>query len=259
MDDKHTLTLAGVSKRYANGPVPVTALDRISVEFETGQLVAVHGKSGSGKSTLLNMLTGIDHPNEGVVSFDGRPLPSNNESALARWRGRHVGIVFQFFQLVPTLTALENVTLPMDFVEVVARGRRESRARELLAAMGLEDHAHRFPAQLSGGEQQRVAIARAMANDPPVLVADEPTGNLDSRTAEAVAALLRTVARQGKMVIVVTHDEAMATSFDRIIRLSDGRIVADVRPHEPRGMDRTSAPGHRQAPVPEQAARRIGS
>ncbi len=222
------ICLNGVSKTYAAGE-PVAAISDIDLRFARGEHVAILGKSGSGKSTLLNMLTGIDRPSTGSVIADGVRVDALDETALARWRGRHVGIVFQFFQLVPTLTVRENILLAMEFVNAIPRQARGARADGLLATLGLERLADKLPADVSGGEQQRAAIARALANDPPILVADEPTGNLDSRTAGLVQDLLRRIADDGRTVIVVTHDESAARRFARTIRLEDGRVVADER------------------------------
>jgi putative ABC transport system ATP-binding protein len=187
------------------------------------------GRSGSGKSTLLNLVAGIDRPTSGEVVVGGAPVGGLDESALAAWRGRNVGVVFQFFQLLPTLTVVENVALPMDLC--ATRSPRDARARamELLAQVGIVDQATKLPASLSGGQQQRAAIARALANDPPVLVADEPTGNLDSRTAESVLGLLRVTAGAGRTVLMVTHERDVAGLVDRVVTLADGRVVGDVR------------------------------
>jgi putative ABC transport system ATP-binding protein len=222
------MSLNGVSKTYS-ADEPFAALADIDLTFVRGEHVAILGKSGSGKSTLLNILTGIDQPTAGSVVVDGMRIDVLDETALARWRGRTVGIVFQFFQLVPTLTVRENVLLAMEFVNAIPRAARLPRANELLATLGLERLAHKLPADISGGEQQRAAIARALANDPPLVVADEPTGNLDSRTAASVQDLLRRIADDGRTVIVVTHDETAAKRFGRVIHLKDGRVDSDVR------------------------------
>jgi putative ABC transport system ATP-binding protein len=218
--------LRDVTKVYPMGSRHYTALRGVSVTFHTGEFTAIVGPSGSGKSTILNMITGIDRPTSGEVIIGRDPIYRFSENALARWRGANVGIVFQFFQLLPTLTALENVMLPMDFLGV--RGARQERALALLRRVGLADHAHHLPSELSGGEQQRVAIARALANDPPILIADEPTGNLDSATGERVFTLLAELGRQGKSVIFVTHDPLLADYAERVIRVQDGRIVSDT-------------------------------
>jgi putative ABC transport system ATP-binding protein len=203
-------------------------LEDISFSVQEGSLFAINGPSGSGKSTLLNMLTGVDRPTSGRVVFAGQELRAKGENALARWRGKHVGIVFQFFQLLPTLTAEENIVLALELGGGAGLPRRRwrARARECLALVELEGLGRRLPSELSGGQQQRVAIARALANDPPVLVADEPTGNLDSRTAHAVFATLASLTSHGKTVIYVTHDRELAAQATARIELLDGRIVA---------------------------------
>ncbi|MDF1514510.1 MAG: ABC transporter ATP-binding protein, partial [Anaerolineae bacterium] len=180
------ITLHDVTKTYKTPTGDFDALKNISVEFMQGEFISVVGKSGSGKSTLLNMLTGIDRPTQGTVIIDKTDIHTLNESDTARWRGRHMGIVFQFYQLLPMLTLLENVMLPMDFSDSVPEAQRESRAMELLTLVGLRDTAHHLPHAVSGGQQQSAAIARALANNPPILVADEPTGNLDSRSADVI-------------------------------------------------------------------------
>ena len=203
-------------------------LDDVTFSVPARSLFAVNGPSGSGKSTLLNLLTGIDWPTTGRILFGNERLGARSENALARWRGRHVGIVFQFFQLVPTLTAIENVLLALELGnggELPRRAWREH-AQTCLEMVGLGAFARRLPSELSGGQQQRVAIARALANDPPVLVADEPTGNLDSKTAHDLFDLLASLPERGKTVIYVTHDRALAGRASAGIELLDGRIVA---------------------------------
>jgi ABC-type lipoprotein export system ATPase subunit len=202
-------------------------LDDVSFDVPDGSLFAINGPSGSGKSTLLNLLTGIDRPTRGRVLFGGVELRAKSENALAQWRGRHVGVVFQFFQLIPTLTALENVLLALELGKGGGLRRRQWRERAFacLETVGLREYARRLPSELSGGQQQRVAIARALANDPPVVVADEPTGNLDSKTAHAVFDTLANLTTQGKTVIYVTHDRELAGRATNRIALLDGRIV----------------------------------
>jgi ABC-type lipoprotein export system ATPase subunit len=200
-------------------------VDEVSVAVPRAALFAINGPSGSGKTTLLNLLTGIDRPTSGSVVFDGEPLVARTENALARWRGSHVGIIFQFFHLIPTLTAFENVLLALELGGGLRRSRWRPRAMECLAAVGVEQLAKRLPNELSGGEQQRVAIARALANDPPLLVADEPTGNLDSANAESVFALLEGLVERGKTVVYVTHDRTLAARASASIDLLDGRIM----------------------------------
>jgi putative ABC transport system ATP-binding protein len=225
----HMIELRNVTKRYPGEGAGLSALRDLDLRVAAGEFVAVVGRSGSGKSTLLNLVAGIDRPTSGEVVVAGAPVGDLDEGALAAWRGRNVGVVFQFFQLLPTLTVVENVALPMDLC--ATRSARDARARamELLAQVGIVDQATKLPASLSGGQQQRAAIARALANDPPVLVADEPTGNLDSRTAESVLGLLRATAGAGRTVLMVTHERDVAGLVDRVVTLADGRIVGDVR------------------------------
>ena len=217
-----------LSRVMATRPQKTVILDDVTFSVQTLSLFAINGPSGSGKSTLLNMLTGIDRPSSGRVVFGGAELAARSENALARWRGEHVGIIFQFFQLVPTLTALENVLLALELGKGGGLPRRawRERAQTCLETVGLGAFARRLPGELSGGQQQRVAIARALANDPPVLIADEPTGNLDSRTAHGVFETLASLTQQGKTVIYVTHDPVLAARADARIDLLDGRIVA---------------------------------
>jgi len=221
------IELHNVSKIYQGVGSACTALNCITHRFSAGEFAAIVGKSGSGKSTLLNMLTGIDHPSTGTVVINGTEVHTLNESDLASWRGRNIGIVFQFFQLIPTLTVIENILLAMDLVSVIPKSKRQARAENLLKQVGIDRHADQLPAALSGGEQQRAAIARALANDPPILVADEPTGNLDSVTSEVILKLLRELADSGKTVIVVTHDPSASARFERLVTLKDGRIESD--------------------------------
>lgn len=223
------IKLSGVTKLFSGSNGSFTALSNIELQITKGEFVAVVGKSGSGKSTLLNILTGIDHPDRGTAIINGAPLHTLDESRLATWRGVNIGIVFQFFQLIPTLSILENILLAMDFVNVIPKSKRMLRAKSLLALVGIETHADKFPAALSGGEQQRAAIARALANDPPILVADEPTGNLDSKNANDIHALFKQFAKEGKTVIVVTHEDVSAAGYDRTVTLRDGILINDER------------------------------
>ncbi len=223
------IELRNVSKTYSGAGSGFTALDRVDLKFSPGEFVAIVGRSGSGKSTLLNMLTGIDHPNSGTVVINGTEVHTLNEGELASWRGKNIGIVFQFFQLIPTLTVFENLLLAMDFVNVIPKHERQARAEMLLKQVGIGQHGHKLPAALSGGEQQRAAIARALANNPPILVADEPTGNLDSHTAEVIQSLFKELVDTGKTVIVVTHDRAGAARFKRVVTLKDGAVESDQR------------------------------
>ncbi len=219
------IQLNQVSKWFDTGAGRFDALKNITLEIKKGEFVAVTGKSGSGKSTLLNMLTGIDHPNSGEVHIGSAHLRNMDESKLAAWRGANVGIVFQFFQLIPTLTVLENLLIAMDFVNKIPPPQRKERALQLLRQVQIEEHKDKFPAGLSGGQQQRAAIARSLANDPPVLVADEPTGNLDMKTAGDVRAIFEELVQTGKTVIIVTHEQVFEKAYDRVITLSDGEIV----------------------------------
>jgi putative ABC transport system ATP-binding protein len=227
------LTVAGVIelrdvvKTYPLGAGTFTAIDRLSADIAEGEFVAVVGRSGSGKTTLLNLLAGIDRATSGTVRVADAYLGSLSESGLASWRGRAVGLVFQFFQLLPTLTVTENVLLPMDFARTIAPRLRRARAEELLERVGVADQGDKLPATLSGGQQQRAAIARALANDPPLLLADEPTGNLDSATAAAVLDVFAQVNKDGRTVVMVTHERDITAIASRRITLVDGRIVAD--------------------------------
>src|SRR5215213_4713341 len=203
--------LRGVVKAYTVAAGQFTALDHVNLEIAQGEFVTIVGRSGSGKTTLLNLLAGIDRPTSGDVFVDGTSLGLLSESRLAEWRGRNVGLVFQFFQLLPTLTVVENVVLPMEFAAIIPVAERQRRAMELLTRVGIQDQAHKLPTTLSGGQQQRAAIARALANEPPILLADEPTGNLDSATGAAVLQLLLEVNRsRGTTLVLVTHDPELA-------------------------------------------------
>ncbi|HTP08031.1 MAG TPA: ATP-binding cassette domain-containing protein [Anaerolineae bacterium] len=224
---EYLIEVRDVVKTFKTAAGPFTALKNVSLRVNRGEFVAVIGKSGSGKSTLLNMITGIDHPTAGEVYIDHTMVHDMGESKLARWRGKNLGIVFQFFQLLPTLTLAENIMLPMDFCGVYSPGGRKRRAAELLDMVGLGDQAHKLPSAVSGGQQQRAAIARALANDPPILVADEPTGNLDSKTAEDIFTLFETLASQGKTIVMVTHDADKAKRVQRAVVVSDGEIIEE--------------------------------
>lgn len=209
------------------GGATFTALRGITLQISAGDCVAVLGKSGSGKSTLLNLIAGLDRATTGEMRVAGVELGKLSENELARWRGANLGVVFQFFQLLPTLTIEENILLAMDFVGKIPAGRRRSRTHELLALVGLSDQAAKLPSTLSGGQQQRAAIARALANDPPLILADEPTGNLDTETAADVDAVFHQLTQQGKTLLIVTHDAGLAHGAHRVIQLKDGRISAD--------------------------------
>lgn len=226
--DQPAILLEGVHKGYPVGSNMVPALRDVTFRVEPGEYVAIVGASGCGKSTLLNLLAGIDTPDAGTVDVVGTRLNDLNQNRLAAWRGKSVGIIFQFFQLMPTLTALENVMLPMD---LAGRGRNaRDRAAHLLDRVGLTEHYDKLPSELSGGEQQRVAIARALANDPPLLLGDEPTGNLDSANGMAVTEILEELWRDGTTVVVVTHDLNLARRAPRVISMQDGRIIGDGVP-----------------------------
>jgi putative ABC transport system ATP-binding protein len=223
----HLIDLRDVVKTYETGAGELTVLQDVTLQVQAGEFVSVVGPSGSGKSTLLNMITGIDRPTNGEVFVGDQAVHTLSENQLARWRGRHVGVVFQFFQLLPTLTVLENVMLPMDFCETYRRRERKRRAMHLLEQVGIAAQAHKLPSALSGGEQQRAAIARALANDPSLVVADEPTGNLDTVTAGEVFALFEGLVDQGKTLLVVTHDRSLSSRTQRVLHLLDGRIHRD--------------------------------
>jgi len=220
--------LTAVRKVYVTGAGEFVALKGIDLVVANGEFAAVVGKSGNGKSTLINMITGIDRPTSGEVWVAGIPVHDLTENQIAVWRGRAVGVVFQFFQLLPTLTVLENVMLPMDFCNVYKPAERPERAMNLLKLVDVESQADKLPANLSGGQQQRVAIARCLANDPPLLVADEPTGNLDTRTAETVIELFKELALGGKTILMVTHDEELARRSNRIVTVSEGQIMQEA-------------------------------
>jgi putative ABC transport system ATP-binding protein len=222
------IDLRGVSKAYITPAGDFIALDGIDLTIDRGEFVSVVGKSGSGKSTLINMITGIDRPTSGQIYVDGKLVNDLKEGPMAEWRGRTIGVIFQFFQLLPMLTCMENVILPMDFCNMYSGRERRERALFLLEQVEMVDHAHKLPSEVSGGQQQRVAIARALANDPPILAADEPTGNLDSQTAEAVFHLFETLVARGKTILMVTHDADLAGRVTRTITLADGRIVGEV-------------------------------
>jgi len=223
--DEALVCVENISKVMVSKSVEMVILDSLSFSVPSGSLFAINGPSGSGKSTLLNMLTGIDRPTSGRVLFAGQEIRQMSENKLAKWRGRHVGIIFQFFQLLPTLTAQENILLALELGGLLPRRQWRERSMECLELVGLADYARRLPSELSGGQQQRVAIARALANDPPVLVADEPTGNLDSKTALQVFSLLEELPQRNKTVIYVTHDRDLAARATHRIDLLDGRIV----------------------------------
>jgi putative ABC transport system ATP-binding protein len=221
--------LNSVFKDYETGAGTVPVLKEVNLEVHEGEFVSIVGPSGSGKSTLLNMITGIDRPTEGEVFIGGEAIHHMSENQLARWRGKNVGVIFQFFQLLPTLTTQENVVLPMDFCNVYRRRERKERALDLLDQVGIADQAHKLPSALSGGQQQRAAIARALANDPRVVVGDEPTGNLDTHTANEVFELFERLVDQGKTLMIVTHDQHLSARTGRVLHLLDGRLHRDEK------------------------------
>jgi putative ABC transport system ATP-binding protein len=223
----HLIELHDVVKTYRTAAGDFTALKGIDLEIDGGEFVAVIGKSGSGKSTLVNMITGIDRLTSGKILVGDTAIEMLKEGKLAEWRGRNIGVIFQFFQLLPTLTAAENIMLPMDFCDMYSTRERRERAMHLLELVGVAEQADKLPSTLSGGQQQRVAIARAMANDPPILAADEPTGNLDSKTAESVFGLFETLVAQGKTILMVTHDRDLARRATRTVILSDGAVIEE--------------------------------
>ena len=227
MSGDPVVDVRAVTKIYPTQAGDFAALREVDLEVAAGQFLAVVGRSGSGKTTLLNLLAGIDRPTAGAVRIAGTDVGGLREAKLAAWRGRTVGLVFQFFQLLPTLTVAENVMLPMDFCGTVTPRRRRSVAMELLDRVGIADQAGKLPSALSGGQQQRAAIARALANDPPLLLADEPTGNLDSTTATAVLGLFADLNAEGRTIVVVTHERDIRSIVGREITLVDGRIVSD--------------------------------
>ena len=214
-----------LEKIYSTGKVDFQVLKGIDLDINEGEITAFMGPSGCGKSTMLNMVTGIDRPTSGSVTVGGERVDTMKEDALARWRGNNIGIIFQFFQLFPTLTALENAILPMDFAKRGTLAKRAEIARRNLALVGLGEKVDKLPSELSGGEQQRVAIARSLANDPRIIVGDEPTGNLDSKTEERMFDLLKELNDRGKTIVYVTHSIALAKKAQRVIHMLDGRIV----------------------------------
>ena len=226
--EKPIIDIAGVSKTYKNAAGAFTALKHVDLQFYEGEFVGVIGKSGSGKSTLVNMITGIDRPTEGSVFVSGREVHAMKEGQQARWRGLSLGVVFQFFQLLPMLTLLENVLLPMDFCDKYKPETRMTRALDLLDMVGLAEDAHKLPGAVSGGQQQSAAIARALANDPPIIIADEPTGNLDAKTADSVYDKFESLAEEGRTILMITHDPEIESRLSRKVLLSDGEVIEPV-------------------------------
>jgi putative ABC transport system ATP-binding protein len=228
--DNYAIELRDVYKSFKVGDEELPVLKGINATIEPGEFVSIVGPSGNGKSTLLNMITGIDRPTQGQIFVDGQAVHTMSENQLAKWRGRQVGVIFQFFQMLPSLSLLQNVVLPMEFLGTDTLKARRERALHLLEMVGLADQAQKLPGMVSGGQQQRAAIARALANDPPLLVADEPTGNLDSETAGQVFDIFHDlVEKEGKTVLMVTHDAHLADLIPRQINIVDGRVVDDHR------------------------------
>ncbi len=226
-ENGYLVQVKDVVKSFKVGDGEVTILKGLSFEVKDGEFVSIVGPSGNGKSTLLNMITGIDRPSAGEVIVTGREVHKMSENQLAAWRGENVGIIFQFFQMLPALSLLQNVILPMDFASKYTPRERRERAMYLLEIVSLEDQADKLPSMVSGGQQQRAAIARALANDPPLLVGDEPTGNLDSRTAGDVFDLFNRLVEEGKTMLMVTHDKELARRVPRVVEITDGKITRD--------------------------------
>jgi ABC-type lipoprotein export system ATPase subunit len=222
---QHLIDLRQIVKAYDTPAGPFLALKGVDLQVDAGEFVAVIGKSGSGKSTLINMLTGIDRPTSGEVIVDSVPIHTFNEDEIALWRGQNLGVIFQFFQLLPTLTIIENIMLPMEFARLYSANERRERAMDLLEMVEMAEHADKLPSAISGGQQQRVAIARSLANDPAVLIADEPTGSLDSKTADTIFQLFEELTAQGKTILMVTHDRDLASRVSRVVLISDGDVI----------------------------------
>jgi ABC-type lipoprotein export system ATPase subunit len=229
--NSHLIELPQVVKTYKTAAGGFTALSGIDLHIDKGEFVGVIGKSGSGKSTLINMIAGIDRPTSGDVLVGDTAVHTLTENQMARWRGRNIGIVFQFFQLLPTLSVIENIMLPMDFCNTYPLRERKKRALQLLEMVEMEEHAYKLPSAVSGGQQQRVAIARALANDPPIIVADEPTGNLDSKTADSVFKMFERLASEGKTILMVTHDSSLARRVTKTVIIADGEVVNEYLAH----------------------------
>ncbi|HYF81829.1 MAG TPA: ABC transporter ATP-binding protein [Clostridia bacterium] len=223
--EQSLINLRDIKKTFITSAGTFDALKGISLTVDKGEFVSVIGKSGSGKSTLMNMISGIDKPSSGEILIGERIIHSMSENQVSKWRGINVGVIFQFFQLLPTLSVIENIMLPMDFCNTFHVSQRKERAFSLLKQVGIDDQAYKFPTALSGGQQQRVAIARALSNDPPIILADEPTGNLDTATANDVFSIFNELVRSGKTLIIVTHDQDIAGQCSRTIKLADGQII----------------------------------
>lgn len=225
------ISLKNIEKTYRNDLGWYSVIKEVSLEIKTGEFIIIVGKSGSGKSTLLNIITGVDKPSKGEITVNKSDIKDLNEEKMSEWRGNNIGIVFQFFQLIPTLSVLENILLPMDLVKKIPQKNRTFRAYELLERVGLSEHANKMPHALSGGEQQRVAIVRAMSNDAPIIVADEPTGNLDSKNTEAVFNLFHMLKNEGKTIVMATHERNIIKGVDKRILISDGEITEETNFH----------------------------
>jgi putative ABC transport system ATP-binding protein len=221
------IQLRDVVKMYRTAAGDFAALKGVSAEFGQGEFVGIVGKSGAGKSTLVNMITGVDHITSGQVIVNGASVHELDENRMALWRGLSVGVIYQSFELLPMLSLVDNVMLPMDFCGLYKPRKSQDRAQQLLTQVGLEEHMRKPPTKISGGQQQRVAIARALANDPPIIVADEPTGNLDSATAEEIFQLFESLIAQGKTIVMVSHDESLAGRFSRVLHIADGAIITE--------------------------------
>ncbi len=225
MESEQFIKLNNLVKTYTSSDQSFNALSNINLTIKNGEFIIICGKSGSGKSTLLNMISGIDNPTSGEIWVDGAPLHTLTSDQLAQWRGKRVGIVFQFFQLMPTLNALENILLPMEFVNVIPRNHQLEKANNLLERVGVSRLARKFPHTLSGGEKQRVAIARALANDPDLIVADEPTGNIDTENTAIVHSLFNELVDDGKTIVYVTHEQQLKLNYTRLLNVQDGQIT----------------------------------
>jgi ABC-type lipoprotein export system ATPase subunit len=226
-EKKQLISLCDLHKDYNTAAGPFPALKGIDLSVDRGEFLTVIGKSGAGKSTMINVISGIDRPTSGEIVIDGAALHTLTEDQVAQWRGENMGVVFQFFQLLPSLNLIENITLAMDFRNTYPLKERKERALYLLEQVGIAEHAYKTPAKISGGQQQRVAIARALANDPQLLLADEPTGNLDSRTADGILDLFEQLVDQGKTLLMVTHDKEITARSTRTVTIADGRIVSE--------------------------------
>ena len=232
--DKPLIRITDLVKAYDSGVGALPALKGLDLEIYPGEFVAITGKSGAGKTTLINMITGVDRVTSGEVWVDEMPLHQMRENQLAKWRGRNMGIIYQSFHLMPSLSLIDNVLLPVDLCGLYRNGDSTKRALQLLSDVELEDHAYKPPSAISGGQQQRVAIARALANDPPMIIADEPTGRLDSVTAETIFQIFLSLQERGKTILMVTHDRGLAQRASRTLEIADGEIISGGKPTEMR-------------------------